>query len=38
MVLRAYPFLYRRHGQPTRYAVINGKRVPLDYAAARRIA
>ncbi len=25
------------NGQPTRYAVIDGKRVPLDYAAARRI-
>ncbi len=29
---------HANNGQPTRYAVIDGKRVPLDYAAARRIA
>jgi hypothetical protein len=29
---------HTNNGQPTRYAVIDGKRVPLNYAAARRIA
>ena len=26
------------NGLPTAYAIIDGKRVPLDYAAARRLA
>ncbi len=29
---------HTNNGQPTRYAVIDGKRVPLDYAAARVLA
>ena len=28
----------RSNGLPTAYAIIDGKRVPLDYAAARRLA
>jgi hypothetical protein len=43
----AYPGIMSNHastngstsnGSPTAYAVIDGKRVPLDYAAARRLA
>ena len=26
------------NGLPTAYAIVDGKRVPLDYAAARRLA
>jgi hypothetical protein len=37
----SYPETMTEHtnnGRPTRYAIIDGKRVPLDYEAARALA